>query len=158
AESEESAGPESAVAVDAQPAPPGETSPGADATDDDAGDDGGRPYGNDDWVLHKIGEDRYRDYGSSLSWRPWADFEMGAGLVVGCGPVQAEYGARRVPCAPRVRRLGLFAPGPFDCGTELDADVRRENSPVGLSLLARAVRFGAVRFFGFGNDTPEFDT
>src|SRR5690606_12910893 len=159
AEAARNAGPEAAVAVDAQPAPPDTTPPGADAADeDDAGDDGGRPYGNDEWVLHKIGEDRYRDYGSSLSWRPWADFEMGAGLVVGFGPVQTEYGFRRVPYASRVRLLGLFAPGPFDFGIELDADVRRENSPFGLSLLARAVQFGAVRFFGFGNDTPEFDT
>src|SRR5690606_31851117 len=52
AESEESAGPESAVAVDAQPAPAGETPPGADASADDADDDGGRTYGNDEWVLH----------------------------------------------------------------------------------------------------------
>ncbi len=159
AESVRNAGPESAVAVDAQPAPPDETPPGADATaDDDADDDGGRPYGNDEWVLHKIGEDRYRDYGSSLSWRPTADFELGTGLVVGFGPVETQYGFRRVPYASRVRLTGLFAPGPFDFGIELDGDIRRENSPFGLSLRARAVQFGAVRFFGFGNDTPEFDT
>ena len=159
AESVRNAGPESAVAVDAQPAPPDETPPGADATaDDDADNDGGRPYGNDEWVLHKIGEDRYRDYGSSLSWRPTADFELGTGLVVGFGPVETQYGFRRVPYASRVRLTGLFAPGPFDFGIELDGDIRRENSPFGLSLRARAVQFGAVRFFGFGNDTPEFDT
>src|SRR5690606_12593306 len=71
---------------------------------------------------------------------------------------ETQYGFRRVPYASRVRLTGLFAPGPFDFGIELDADIRRENSPFGLSLLARAVQFGAVRFFGFGNDTPEFDT
>lgn len=154
-----SPGPEAAVAADAQPAPHGEMPPGAGAADDeDAGNADGKPYGDDDWVVHKIGGDRYRDYGSTFSWRPTADFELGTGLVVGFGPVETYYGFRHVPYASRVRLTVLFAPGPFDFGIELDGDVRRENSPFGFSLLARAVRFGAVRFFGFGNDTPEFDT
>ncbi|HEY8468992.1 MAG TPA: BamA/TamA family outer membrane protein [Longimicrobiales bacterium] len=145
---------EEVVADDAQPAP-GED-PAAGAVEDD--EPQGSRYGNDEWLEHKTGEDRYRDHGSSLSWRPWLDTEMGVGLVVGGGPVLTRYGFRSVPYRSRLRLLGLFAPGPFDFGLQLDGDWRRENSPLGLSLLARAVQFGAVRFYGFGNDTPDFGT
>ncbi|HEX7088907.1 MAG TPA: BamA/TamA family outer membrane protein [Longimicrobiales bacterium] len=148
---------EPVVAEDARPAPD-EDPAVPDAGDAEDEEPQGQRYGNEEWLEHKTGEDRYRDYGSSLSWRPWVDTEMGVGLVVGAGPVLTRYGFRHVPYRSRLRLTGLFAPGPFDFGVQLDGDWRRENSPFGLSLLARAVQFGAVRFFGFGNDTPDFGT
>jgi hypothetical protein len=94
------------------------------------------------------------DWGRSLGWGPTFDYADGAGLIVGFGPRYTQYGFRRLPHNWKVDANFLVALGSGRPGVSLDVDHRKENSPLALTLAARATKFEAFRFHGFGNDTP----
>jgi len=93
------------------------------------------------------------DWGRSLGWGPTFDWVDGAGLIVGAGPRYKSYGFRRLPHHWKVDANLLVAPKNGRLGVNLDVDHRKENSALALTLAARATRFEAFRFHGFGNDT-----
>ena len=94
------------------------------------------------------------DWGRSLGWGPTFDYGDGAGVIVGFGPRYKSYGFRRLPHHWKVDANFLMALGSGRPGVSLDVDHRKENSPLALTLAARATKFEAFRFYGFGNDTP----
>lgn len=113
-----------------------------------------------DWIPPKEGagvrfDAAWRpDWGRSLGWGPTFDYADGAGLIVGFGPRYTSYGFRRLPHNWKVDANFLVALGSGRPGVSIDVDHRKENSPLALTLAARATRFEAFRFHGFGNDTP----
>lgn len=93
------------------------------------------------------------DWGRSLGWGPTFDYAGGAGLIVGFGPRYQSYGFRRLPHHWKAEANLLVALGSGRPGVNLNVDHRKENSALALTLAARATRFEAFRFHGFGNDT-----
>jgi hypothetical protein len=95
------------------------------------------------------------DWGSSFGWGPMYDYERGAGVIVGFGPRYKCQGFRRLPYRWKVSADGMLGLANLKPGVRVDVDYRGENSPLGVSLAARATRFEEFRFHGFGNDVPE---
>ena len=93
------------------------------------------------------------DWGGSSGWGPTFDYADGAGLIVGYGPRYLEYGFRRLPHRLKASANLLVGLENLRPGVSADVDYRRENSPLALTLDARATRFDAFRFNGFGNDS-----
>jgi hypothetical protein len=94
------------------------------------------------------------DWGTSRGWGPALDYVDGGGLVVGFGPRYQAQGFRRLPHRWKTGAnvlLGLRNGLP---GVNAFANYRFENSPSEFSIDARATRFEAFRFYGFGNDAP----
>lgn len=97
------------------------------------------------------------DWGKSTYYGPTFDFVEGGRLVVGFGPRYLSYGFRRLPHKWRAGANALLGTGNLQPGFNAYADYRFENSPSMLLLKARATRYEAFRFFGFGNNTPRLD-
>ena len=99
------------------------------------------------------------------AWRPdWGgkrglgfgfDHKTGAGIIVGAGPKFTTYGFRRMPHQFKGRANLMVAPATGQMGVYGSLDYRMENSPVALTLGARATQIEAIRFYGYGNDTPD---
>lgn len=103
----------------------------------------------------KTQDDRVQDWGSSFSWvSPVLDYREGAGIIVGGGPKWTEYGFRHHPYEARIRARLLFATRTTSFGAEAEADLRRESSRLHTLGQLRATPFEAMRFYGFGNDSP----
>jgi hypothetical protein len=98
------------------------------------------------------------DWGKSLGWGPAFDYKDGAGLIVGFGPRYTAYGFRRLPHHWKASANFLLALGSGKPGVSVDVDHRKENSPLALTLAARATKFEAFRFYGLGNDTRRAST
>jgi len=96
-----------------------------------------------------------RDWGSRFSLAPWAEWVPFAGPAIGLGPQWTRYGFRRHPYAERYRFRTEYAPLKGRFALEVAGDFVREGSPDRLEVVARASSMDAVRFNGFGNDTPE---
>lgn len=148
---------------------------GDDIMADSAGGDGTRFYDSQgdnrfvtrsgtrvnlqDWIPPKQGagvrfDAPWRpDWGRSLGWGPTFDFADGAGVIVGFGPRYKSYGFRRLPHHWKVDANFLIALESGRPGVNIDIDHRKENSALALTLAARATKFEAFRFYGFGNDT-----
>jgi hypothetical protein len=112
------------------------------------------PEDPEDWVERKVVRDRYRDWGASRSRGPVVEVREDAGVVVGIRSSVTRHGFRRVPRASRIRVQGLYAVDTERFGVELVADRTWENSPWSAWLHAGATRFDALRFYGFGNESP----
>ena len=95
------------------------------------------------------------DWGGSTGFGPSIGFANGGGLVLGGGPRYKMNGFRRLPHRIEAGANVLMGLGNGRPGANLKVDYRAENSPVVLLLNARATRFEAFSFRGFGNDTPE---
>jgi hypothetical protein len=95
------------------------------------------------------------DWGSQLRWGPTFNFVHGGGFVVGAGPRYLSNGFRQLPHRTSINANVLFATGNGRMGANLDFDHREENSPLQYNLHARATRFEAFSFYGFGNATPK---
>jgi hypothetical protein len=94
------------------------------------------------------------DWGGSSGWGPTVDFEHGAGLIVGFGPRTTTYGFRRLPYRWKGSANLLYGLANQRPGVNAEVDYRGENSPLELNMKARATRFEAFSFRGFGNSTP----
>lgn len=97
------------------------------------------------------------DWGSSFGWGPTFGYGHGAGLIVGFGPRYTSQGFRRLPHKLKASANLLMGLGNRKPGVSVDADYRAENSPLAITLAARATKFEEFRFHGFGNDVPEVD-
>jgi hypothetical protein len=95
------------------------------------------------------------DWGRSISFGPAFNFVEGGGLVVGIGPRYRVSGFRRLPHKLEAGANVLLGTGNGLTGVNGYADYRFENSPAMVLLEARATRFEAFRFFGYGNNTPK---
>lgn len=97
-------------------------------------------------------------FGSKASmFSPAFDYGDAAGVVVGVGPTFTRYGFRHLPYEWRVGARLLYATRSGGFGVSVAGDYRFENSPLALTLDARASQFDSFRFYGFGNDTPKLD-
>lgn len=97
------------------------------------------------------------DWGSSFGWGPTFDYGHGAGVIVGFGPSYTSQGFRRLPHKLKASADVLMGLGNRKPGIKVDVDYRAENSPLALTLAARATKFEEFRFHGFGNDVPKVD-
>jgi hypothetical protein len=95
------------------------------------------------------------DWGGGMGWSPAVGYGDVSGLVVGFGPSWKGYGFRRLPYHWQAGVRVLYALGDGGFGVEGDVDYRLENSPLALTLEARAVPFADFRFNGYGNDSPD---
>jgi len=97
------------------------------------------------------------DWGSSFGWGATLRYGHGAGLTVGFGPRYTAQGFRRLPYKWKADAnlvLGLWNQ---KFGVNGNIDYRAENSPLAMTLAARATRFEEFGFYGFGNDAPKVD-
>lgn len=95
------------------------------------------------------------DYGGKTGFGPTLGFAYGGGLVVGAGPRYKTNGFRRLPHRVEASANAMIGLGNGRPGVNMKVDYRAENSPVAIVLNARATRFEAFSFRGFGNETPE---
>ncbi|HZI99453.1 MAG TPA: ShlB/FhaC/HecB family hemolysin secretion/activation protein [Gemmatimonadaceae bacterium] len=95
------------------------------------------------------------DWGRSISFGPSFDYVEGGGLVVGIGPRYRVSGFRHLPHKLEAGANVLLGTGDGRTGLNAYGDYRFENSPDALTLDARATRFEAFRFFGYGNNSPK---
>lgn len=94
------------------------------------------------------------DWGSSFGWGPTFGYKRGASVIVGFGPRYTSQGFRRLPHRWKTSANLLLGLGNQKPGVNVDLDYRGENSPLALTLAARATKFEEFRFHGFGNDVP----
>lgn len=98
---------------------------------------------------------RVQDWGKHRSLlAPVVDYREGAGIIVGAGPRWTDYGFRHYPHETRLAARLLFGTRTATFGAEAEADFRRENSPLHFVVSARATKFEAIRFYGYGNQSP----
>jgi hypothetical protein len=97
---------------------------------------------------------RPRDWGSR--WLPltWAGFAPDIGLFVGAGTIRTSYGFRRLPYGSRVMLRAGYATAAQTYRAELAGEFRSIVPPVIVTLHARASGIDVLRFYGFGNETP----
>ncbi|HEX6574180.1 MAG TPA: hypothetical protein VF042_04345 [Gemmatimonadaceae bacterium] len=98
------------------------------------------------------------DWGKSSGFGPTFDYVEGGGLVIGAGPRYMSYGFRRLPHRWKAGANVLVGTGNGRPGVNAYADYRFENSPLMFLFDARATRYEAFRFFGYGNNTPKLST
>lgn len=101
---------------------------------------------------------RYRDWGDSHAITPLLDYRSNTGFITGVQYSHKEYGFRRVPYESRWRARLLWAPTDGSFGAQLDAEEYFENSAWNVFGRLRASGFDNLRFYGYGNDTPDIDT
>jgi hypothetical protein len=102
------------------------------------------------------GHRTYREWGSSSSvFRPYVDWKRGAGPVIGGGPQETKYAFRRAPHAWQAHARFGWAPTENRFLVSAAGDLHLENTRHWYSLDSYASNLENVRFFGFGNDTPE---
>jgi len=97
------------------------------------------------------------DWGASFGWEPTCGYGRGASIIVGFGPRYTSQGFRRIPYRWKASANLLLGLGNGNPGVSVDVDYRAENSPLAMTLAARATKFEEFRFHGFGNDVPELD-
>lgn len=95
------------------------------------------------------------DWGSRRGFGFVADHKTGAGLVLGAGFKAKDYGFRRLPYHWNAKANFLYGTGNGRMGVKGDLDYRFENSGVAITADARASEIESIRFFGYGNDTPD---
>lgn len=103
----------------------------------------------------RLGTDWRPDWGSKRGFGFAFDHKTGAGVVIGAGPKFTTYGFRRLPHQLKGKANLMVAPMTGQLGIYGNLDYRMENSPKGLTLDVRATQLDAVRFFGYGNDSPD---
>lgn len=112
------------------------------------------PEASGGWPDDKIAG-AFRDWGTSGGIAPTARYRPAAGVILGLERRWTRYGFRRVPYERRYRVAALLSTGEWVPGVEASARFRRENSPYGAAFGGSAIAYHTLRFYGFGNDTPE---
>jgi hypothetical protein len=118
---------------------------------------GAQRYIENAQVGDKLSGTTARDWGSRNGTGLAFGHRSGVGIVLGLKQRRTAYGFRRTPYKTDMMIQAMYAPETNGFGVEFEADRRFENSPRGLSLLAHATQFESFRFFGWGNDTEEFE-
>jgi hypothetical protein len=95
------------------------------------------------------------DWGFRHGWHPVVKYGEGNGLIIGAGPRITMHGFRRLPYEWRANAALLVGTGNGRLGVIAEAAHLFENSPLGVSMTARATQLSALRFYGYGNDTPD---
>ena len=103
----------------------------------------------------RLGSPWRPDWGEKRGWSPMVDYESGAGAVIGIGPRFKAYGFRRLPYHWQANTRFLYGTANGRMGLVADLDYRFENSPMAFEVDARATQIEAIRFFGYGNDSPD---
>ena len=106
----------------------------------------------------RLGSPWRPDWGQKGGWGPAFDHKTGAGLIIGGGPRFTTYGFRRLPHKVKGKANLMFAPTTQQAGLYGQLDYRMENSPLAVTLDARATQIEAFRFFGYGNDSPDMSS
>jgi hypothetical protein len=101
---------------------------------------------------------RYRDWGSTHALTPLLDYRTNTGFIVGMQYGERDYGFRRVPFESQWRARLMYAPGAGAFGAELGRERYFENSPWSVTANVRASGYDNLRFFGYGNDSPDIET
>ncbi len=94
-----------------------------------------------------------RDWGSRWRPLPWVSYAPMAGFFVGGGPIYKQYGFREDPYSYRAAARVGYATTANKWRVEYDGEVRRANSNIYGTLLARYSGLDILRFYGFGNQT-----
>jgi hypothetical protein len=98
---------------------------------------------------------RPRDWGSR--WMPltWVGYSPDVGLFVGGGASGTGYDFRRLPYNSRVRVRAGYATAAQTYRAEFTGEFRGIVPPVVVTLQMRASGIDVLRFYGFGNETPD---
>jgi len=94
-----------------------------------------------------------RDWGSRWRPMPWVSYSPMVGFFVGGGPIYKRYGFRQHPFAYRMSARVGYATTANEWRAEYEAEVRRSNSDIRGTVLARYSGIDILRFYGFGNET-----
>jgi hypothetical protein len=97
--------------------------------------------------------DRHQDWGRSRSFFPTADVETDIGLILGAALRFTDYGFRAYPYRSQ-QTLSVETATRTGWRIGYDSEWRRPNSRGYTRLLARYSEIEALRFYGFGNETP----
>jgi len=98
---------------------------------------------------------RPRDWGSR--WMPltWVAYSPDFGLFAGAGADGTGYGFRRLPYNSHVRVRAGYATGAQTYRAEFTGEFRGIVPPAIVTLHLRASGIDVLRFYGFGNETPD---
>jgi hypothetical protein len=95
-----------------------------------------------------------RDWGNYKSPLLWSSISPDIGLFIGGGLMSTDYGFRKHPYGSRhIFRVG-YATEASTFRTEYRGQWNWENSGVHTNFVARASGIEILRFYGFGNETP----
>ena len=95
-----------------------------------------------------------RDWGSFKAPALWSSISPNIGLFIGAGLSTTDYGFRKHPYSSRhLFRVG-YATSHSTGRAEYKGEWRWENSGIHTNVLARASGVEVLRFYGFGNETP----
>ena len=106
----------------------------------------------------RVGTDWRPDWGRKRGLGYAFDHKSGAGLIMGAGAKFTTYGFRRMPHQLKGKANLMVAPMTGQLGVVGSLDYRFENSPRAITLDARATQYEGVRFFGYGNDSPDMSS
>lgn len=109
------------------------------------------------FIEQKTSAQSIRDWGEQTGIIPIAELREGSGVIVGAGFAKTDFGFRRVPYETRWSVAGMVSPTTGRLGAQLNWDRHPENSSFAYSLLVRGTQYEANRFYGFGNETPDYD-
>jgi hypothetical protein len=104
-----------------------------------------------DFTKQRTQSESPRFWGQTTSMTPSFDLRDGAGLIVGGGVKNTQYGFRSEPFHRRLAGRLMYATGAGKFGAELNAISHPANSKYSLDLYVRASGFESQRFYGFGN-------
>lgn len=96
-----------------------------------------------------------RDWGRDSLTTPWLGYGPDEGVFTGAAVTFQSYGFRKDPYASRQLVRGGYAWGAGEPKFEYRGDFRTENSGRRLVLGAYASGIESLRFYGFGNETPD---
>lgn len=95
-----------------------------------------------------------RDWGSFKSPVLWSSISPDVGLFIGAGFSSTDYAFRKYPYSSRhLYRVG-YATTASTFRAEYQGEWRWEHSGIHTNILARASGIEILRFYGFGNETP----
>ncbi len=96
-----------------------------------------------------------RDFGHAWTVNPQGGAGSDIGVFVGLQTTLFDYDFRRNPYAFRLDMRGGYSTGFGAFTSEVLGDVWRENSGTHFLFRARASGTDVLRFYGFGNETPD---
>src|SRR4029077_11804180 len=98
---------------------------------------------------------RPRDWGSRWVPLTWFNYSPDLSLFVGAGADGTGYDFRRLPYNSRLRVRGGYATGAQTYRAEFTGEFRGSVPPVIVRLQMRASGIDVLRFYDFGNETPD---
>lgn len=96
-----------------------------------------------------------RDFGHAWSVSPQGGAGSDLGVFLGVQTTLFHYGFRRNPYAFRLDMRGGYSTGFAAFTSEVQGDLWRENSGTHFLFRVRASGTDVLRFYGFGNETPD---